>query len=85
MHMSINDETIQEAHDDIAVDSDHEQSTEFSVPKFNIKAIEVWINNTLKKVNPLLFPKRIIEDDSRSPLSRFGIDRKMLSVISFIT
>eukprot|EP00826_Nyctotherus_ovalis_P026416 TRINITY_DN20627_c0_g1_i3.p1 TRINITY_DN20627_c0_g1~~TRINITY_DN20627_c0_g1_i3.p1 ORF type:complete len:111 (+),score=28.87 TRINITY_DN20627_c0_g1_i3:215-547(+) len=86
-YMSINDETIKEMREDMGVESDYEGTAKsrWTIPRFNIKAIEVWINSMLGELEPSVFPKTVLEDKSRTPLSRFGIDREMLTVFSFVT
>lgn len=50
------------------------------IPKLNTKVIETWINETLKECEVSSLPKNLINDSTKSPLSRFGIDRDKLLV-----
>jgi len=50
------------------------------MPKLNTKVIETWINETLKEVEASSLPRHLLADDSKNPLSKFGIDREKLSV-----
>jgi len=51
-----------------------------NVPKLDIKVLESWINTVLKGVETSAIPKQLLTKETSIPLSRFGIDRKQLTV-----
>ncbi len=50
------------------------------MPRLNTKVVETWINETLKEVESLALPRHLLTDESKTPLSRFGVDRQRLLV-----
>ena len=75
--------TILEEFEENGVKSIKKRSLSYTnVSKLNMKELELWINNVLGKLESSVFPKHLIINDKRSPLTRFGIDREMLLVYS---
>ena len=51
------------------------------IPQFDTKILETWMNNTLKEYKLSSLPRQIANDETKTPLSCFGIDRGKLTVI----
>ena len=53
--------------------------SEFTGTKMNSKVMEMWINETLADAEHLDIPGVILKPEHKNPISRYGIDRLLLT------